>query len=75
MQAIELEAEIDDNHEIHLKVPTDVKAGKAKVVVLFEDTAPKVKSARTFGQFPGAMTMSEDFDDPLPDEFWLSGNP
>lgn len=22
---------------------------------------------------PGAMTMSPDFDDPLPDEFWLGG--
>lgn len=75
MQAIEIETEIDDNHEIHLRLPTDIKAGKAKVVVLFEDKAPEIKSLRTFGQYSGAMTMSEDFDDPLPDEFWLGGNP
>ena len=75
MQAIELETEIDENHEIHLKLPENVKAGRAKVVVLFEDGTPETKSRRTFGQFPGAITMSEDFDDPLPDEFWLGGNP
>jgi hypothetical protein len=34
MQAIELETEIDENHEIHLKLPDDIRAGKAKVVVL-----------------------------------------
>ena len=24
---------------------------------------------------PGAMIASDDFDSPLPDEFWLGGNP
>ncbi len=80
MQAIELETEIDENHEIHLKLPDDVQAGKAKVVVMYESPAttdkPDVgKSVRTFGQFPGAITMSDDFDAELPDEFWLGGNP
>lgn len=26
---------------------------------------------RIFDLHPGAMWMSDDFDDPLPDEFWL----
>lgn len=30
---------------------------------------------RVFGQHEGMMWMSPDFDAPLPDEFWLSGNP
>ena len=37
MQAIEMETEIDENHEIHLKLPADVMARKAKVVVMYED--------------------------------------
>jgi hypothetical protein len=30
---------------------------------------------RVLGLHVGAFWMSEDFNDPLPDEFWLSGNP
>ena len=36
MQAIELDAVITQNHEIHLKLPDDVKAGHAKVIVMYE---------------------------------------
>jgi hypothetical protein len=32
LQAIELEAEIDDNHEIYQTLPTDVKAGKDRIL-------------------------------------------
>ncbi|MGV3720968.1 MAG: type II toxin-antitoxin system Phd/YefM family antitoxin [Actinomycetota bacterium] len=28
-------------------------------------------SQRVAGLHPGAMQMSDDFDEPLPDEFWL----
>ena len=81
MQAIELEAEIDENHEIHLKLPVDVRAGKAKVVVLYEstenadETPAQERRPLKLGLFRGQIQMSDDFDDSLPDEFWLSGNP
>ncbi|WP_295617464.1 hypothetical protein [Chamaesiphon sp. GL140_3_metabinner_50] len=29
------------------------------------------KQPRVFGQYQGRISMSEDFDDPLPDSFWL----
>jgi hypothetical protein len=29
------------------------------------------KKQRTFGQYAGRIKMSADFDDPLPDTFWL----
>ncbi len=29
------------------------------------------QEARTSNLHPGAMIMAPDFDDPLPDEFWL----
>ena len=31
----------------------------------------KVKGRRTFGQYRGEIWIADDFDDPLPDEFWL----
>ncbi|MBK1630044.1 hypothetical protein CKO31_04675 [Thiohalocapsa halophila] len=36
MQAIELETDIDQNYEIHLKLPDHVTPGKAKVLVLYD---------------------------------------
>jgi len=52
------------------------------VVIVHNDQA-KVKlvplgqppQKRVFGQHRGKVWMSPDFDDPLPDDFWLSGNP
>lgn len=50
-------------------------------VVIAKDNVPLVrlvpiklqKTARTAGMHNGAMRMSEDFNDPLPDEFWSGG--
>jgi hypothetical protein len=33
--------------------------------------APALKQPRVFGQYQGRIRMNEDFDDPLPDAFWL----
>ena len=30
-----------------------------------------LSKSRILGLHPGAMVTSDDFDDPLPDEFWL----
>lgn len=86
MQAIELETEIDENHEIRLKLPEAIRARKARVVVLYEETESATvqdmptqqeaaKPFREFGQFRGQIRMSDDFDAPLPDDFWLGGHP
>ena len=53
MQAIELDAVITKNHEIHLKLPDDVKASHAKVIVMYENslkdtTKPLAKKWDTF---------------------------
>ena len=37
MQVIELNAVITQDHEIHLKLPDDVKASHAKVIVMYEN--------------------------------------
>ncbi len=36
MQAIEIETEINDNAEIHLKLPRGLEPGPARVIVLIE---------------------------------------
>jgi antitoxin (DNA-binding transcriptional repressor) of toxin-antitoxin stability system len=40
-------------------------------IVSVEETAKPILKERILGAHPGAMTMSGDFDEPLPDEFWL----
>jgi antitoxin (DNA-binding transcriptional repressor) of toxin-antitoxin stability system len=56
---------------------------RGEEVVITYDDQPKVKlvpivqppQKRVFGQHRGQVRMSPDFDDPLPDDVWLSGSP
>jgi antitoxin (DNA-binding transcriptional repressor) of toxin-antitoxin stability system len=56
---------------------------KGEEVVISHDDQPKVKlvpiveplQKRVFGQHRGQVWTSPDFDNPLPDDFWLSGGP
>ncbi len=43
---------------------------RVKLVPIFQ----KVKK-RIFGQHRGKIRMGEDFDAPLPEDFWLGGHP
>lgn len=72
MHTIELPADIDQNHQIHLQLPETVKAGKAKVIVMYEEETTQNKPF-IFGLFKGQIQISDDFDEPLPDSFWLEG--
>jgi hypothetical protein len=36
-----------------------------------QKTTAASKQRRVFGQYQGRIRMSEDFDEPLPDAFWL----
>ncbi|MEC4748054.1 hypothetical protein [Methylomicrobium sp. Wu6] len=72
MQAIEFSAEIDQNQQIHLQLPKTVHAHRAKVIVMYEDEpVDVVKKTRIFGKHLGLIETSDDFDAPLPDNFWL----
>lgn len=73
MHAIELPAEIDHNHQIHLQLPITVTSGKAKVIVMYEEETTQLFKPITLGLFKGKIQISDDFDDPLPDSFWLEG--
>ena len=78
MQAIEVEATVSEDHCIHVQLPDDWVSKKVKVVILQKDEETKStprKEPRQFGQFPGEIEISDDFDQPLPDQFWLGGKP
>lgn len=72
MQAIELQADIDEKRQIHLQLPATVKAHSARVIVMYEEAPePSQPANRVFGQFRGQVHMADDFSAELPDEFWL----
>lgn len=71
MQAIELEATITESHEIHLQLPDNINASRAKVIVIYDETATPVTKKRVFGQYRDKITIAETFDDELPMSFWL----
>ncbi len=58
-------------------------AEQGEEVVIAHEDQPKVKlvpvgqapKKRIFGQHRGKIRMRPDFDDPLPDTFWLSDTP
>lgn len=72
MHAIELLAEIDKNQQIHLQLPKNINAHNARVIVMFEEAEQPQKPV-TLGLFKDKIHMSDDFNDPLPDSFWLEG--
>ena len=72
MQAIELEATITESHEIHLQLPDNINASRAKVIVMFDnEPSPPVTKKRVFGQYRNKISIAESFDDELPMSFWL----
>lgn len=70
---------------VHLPLPPELRQGKVNVVALIELVEPTAGSvdakpspndashsgARVPDLHPGALQPTADFDDPLPDEFWL----
>jgi hypothetical protein len=73
MQAIELEATITVSHEIHLQLPDNINASRAKVIVMYDETETPATKKRVFGQYRDKITIAETFDDELPMSFWLGG--
>lgn len=72
MNAIEIEAEVDENNEIHIKVPDGHAHQQARIRVVFDSKQRlEPRRARVFGQYRGKARMSDDFNEPLPDSFWL----
>lgn len=60
-------------------------AEQGESIIIAEDDEPKAKlvpiqarmkiEQRLFGQYRGLIHIGENFDEPLGDDFWLSGKP
>ncbi len=72
MQTLEFNALVDENNELHLKLPDKIKQGWSRVIVEYEDAPTEVGSVHTrkLGLFKGKGTVPDDFNEPLPDVFW-----
>jgi len=72
MQSIELDVDVDENNEIHVRLPACYARRRAHVRVLIATAADApAGNPRRFGQFRGQVRMSDDFNASLPDGFWL----
>lgn len=61
MQAIELEATITQNHQIHLSIPDYITAKKAKVIVMFEEKNEKrLDKKMNLMKYSGTIAWKED---------------
>jgi hypothetical protein len=59
MQSLELQVQIDEQHQIHLQLPDTVRAKTAKIIVIYEDMPEAGKaSKRVLGQFRGEIHMA-----------------
>jgi hypothetical protein len=90
MQTIDVTAEIDERNEIRIKMPAGYAHRWARIHITIPDqdaadagqtpvstqTSESIPQAPvTLGLFRGRIHMADDFNDPLPDSFWLGGNP
>lgn len=61
---------IYENGKLRLLDKIELEEGREITVMLMEEP-PKNLGKRTPNLHRGVFEMSDDFDDPLPDEFWL----
>jgi len=78
MEALREVMHLDSNHlHLDIKVPHGFAGRDVEILVVPLDNEVKSKSLsapvqkRTFGAFENIITMSDDFDDELSDDYWL----
>jgi hypothetical protein len=73
MQNFILQTHIGADGILQLKVPPDFTNTDIKVTVMVVQNMLPASSSkkRTVGEYVGKIHISDDFDAPLPDEFWL----
>lgn len=62
MQAIEIDARIDDQGEIHIKLPQPRPPGPARVIVLFESNQDDLVDREEANDFAGIWADLPDAD-------------
>ena len=69
MRAIEVDATVDEQHVLRVTLPWEVPPGQARLIVLYQADQQE-HPRRVFGMFEGSGDIHEDFDAPLPEEYW-----
>ena len=64
---------IYENGKLRLLDPVELQEGQEVKITIVpkDDPSQPQRGERIMGLHPGAIVMSDDFDDPLPDSFWL----
>ena len=75
MRAIKLIAHISDDHALNLRLPSDVAAGMAEVIVLLPTVEPSAKNPDDFDAFmqwldcqPRQIRIKEEIDRRIEEE-------
>jgi len=72
MVSIQVEIEFNELLKIVDQLPDEKKQALKEHLADVEIVeTEKPKQGRILGMHPGSIWMSDDFNDPLPDEFWL----
>ena len=73
METLKKSVTIPEDHHLglDLELPADIPTGPADVVLVFEHAQHPTPHQRVLGAQKGKMSTTDDFDAPLPDEFWL----
>jgi predicted DNA-binding antitoxin AbrB/MazE fold protein len=62
---------IYENGALHLLEPVDLQDGQEVDITIVPKATESKRGERVLGLHFGLIHMSDDFDDPLPDSFWL----
>ncbi len=71
MNAHRVETIINKGGALYLDALPFMEGDAVEVIILKVDQKPEMKKKRTVGEYAGKIRMSDDFSEPLPDEFWL----
>jgi hypothetical protein len=65
MHTVEIDTYIDQHHELTIKVPTEFKTGKIKVILMQPDNAKKFTKQELFNtvSYQGSPTNSQGVDE------------
>ena len=67
-----IETTIDSEGILHLEDLPFTQGDKVEIIILKQNRALSQESKqRTVGDYVGKIIMADDFDAPLPDDFWL----
>ena len=75
MQSFQFTSQINQEGIVKLQLPAAYANQKVEIVLVVHFEPQHIQFERPIGQYTGKMRMSEDFSEPLPDEFWLGEMP